>query len=299
MPSDIELVFQLTSIERDRFLRRPRTLWCMILLTTGLILSLFLLRNPYAFGMYPTDPSFVLQPANAGLLTIVVGCFYLVPIFAVLLTFDWLDDDPAALGVEGLSDGPEVRRRIAAGRVHGVTLVIMLSYLAAATVHLLRLWALGDPLIMKALLRTVFLGVLVWLYAIGLAFLFAAVSLLARTSERALVWSMLVLTAIVVGFPLISDQVMLYTLGPMPMPGTADWMAYLENSRMTPAILIYFLSPTETFLYVATNVMAQPAITPQMQGQTIFGMALLPVTFALIFRVVHGLTARRRWSHAA
>ncbi len=281
-------VSRLTALERNGFLRRRRTRQWALLLYVGLALSLFALRNPYAFGMFRSDSEFVRAPFTSGVLSLIAGCYYLMPAFVALLTHDWVARSALGYGLAdlaagGLSGG---RVRLAVGRIQGVVIVCMLGFAAAALVLVASLAVRGHFPTVLGLMRLVWLGILVGLYVTGLSYLFAGVSALSRSSEGALIACMLTLAVIVIGLPLLSDQIFLYTQGPMPMPGTPEWLSYLDATNgWGPGLIPYLLSPTETFLTMTTRVLALPAITPDVQAQTISGMTILPIAFMVFFHL--------------
>lgn len=255
-----------------------------IALGIGVLASLKLVSNPYTFGIFRGDPAFVTQEPVRNLLSLTAGYFYLLPIFVALLMAGGNEE-------RTLTSAQEVKLFVRIQSRVLVSLVIAgLPFLVAALIVGIK--SFGSPGVGRGFWTRVLLTLgLIEIFALSLAYLFGIASLFRRSSRERLVANFVVLGILVVGIPLISDQILFYSVGVMPTPGSVEWFRYLERSASNAGTLIYLFSPMETFLSVTTRAVQQVALTKDLfiesyvtSGAQVLGLALLFYSLGLFLR---------------
>jgi len=224
--------------------------WLSLGLACFTALGTRIIFNPYTLGFLSAE-EMIWHPTQLWLANLVATYNYLLPLASVILTFD--------LWSQSAGENSGRGRKI--GRLLWLHMMVGFSFVIGFTAVVLNVIFIGEPLSSAVIMRAIGIWGAATLLVNTVFGLIACVASFVRDAERSMKWSMGLLTAIIVGVPLLSDILLYREFGPMPMPGTPAWEQYLETARNSLGMAVYFLSPMETFMSLTTYLSGVKQLT--------------------------------------
>jgi len=248
----------------------------------GALFGAFVLVNVGASGY----ASFVVEtswtPYRSAIAGTLAAFYYVTPLLAVALFHDQF------------AAGRERPWRAALAQGRFLLAVTAACYLGAIVLAFAWEAAHGTPLGAGDLVQRPMVGLAgLLLYVVPTILLVAFVARAVGEPDRAMLASMVALLSIGIVIALFSDFLLVAQLGPQPVAGTGAWSEYLKSLQTATGILIYVLSPSETYLSVLGGAIGETALTAQRAAR-VLGVTASPLFALLPVYLVLAAIGRRR-----
>ena len=281
----------IASLELVNCFRNRRQKRLLLFLMLSVVIGVLLLTNTSTFGLYGFHPDIKWSTTNLLLASLLAVYYYILPVVVIAGMYDLTGKGTCQRMANALSEygvkPHETYSGMVLGRFYYLITIVSLSFLVGLLVIAVSILFRGGSLNSIQLLRVFSILLAVELLGLTFFFLVTAVALLAGSSRRSMIWNMVMLVFTIVVVTILSDIVLLYSFGPMPLPGTPTWANYLVDTRNSIGLKIYLLSPTESFLTNATFLAGSTTLSISNSLKTLSTTAAHSGAAFLIFSIVY------------
>jgi hypothetical protein len=236
--------------------RNQRQKRLLLFLMLSVVIGVMFLTNTSTFGLYGFQADVKWGTTNMLLASLLATYYYILPIIVIASMYDLTGKGICQRMANTLSEygvkTHETYSGMILGRFYYLIIIVSLSFLVGLLVIAVSIFFRGASLNSMQILRVFSILLAVELLGSTFFFLVTSIALLAGSSRRSMIWNMVMLVFTIVVVTILSDIVLLYSYGPMPLPGTPKWASYLVDTQKSIGLYIYLLSPTETLLTNAT-----------------------------------------------